>query len=313
MCDDLQSMSLVLQGLDTPERVEFLYMKLRASFESGCRSSIALDLSPVSFVYPDGLLAIANAARLWHRWTGTRVVLMGMQPQIHKYLERMDLFTVCRNWLYPDPALRLMDPYDRSPASTRLLEVMPISGEEKRNSSDVTEAVTRVQKILSAWLPADATAVGYLCLILSEIAHNIVHSHDQGFAVIQRYQDSTMGPMGSRVVIAVADLGLGIEATLRAKSRPHGPVKDQASWSGSDYIRYALTHGVSSPDRLRGTGLTQVKSIVGRWSGSMVVRSFRSRVGFEPEGFNERDNLPEIPGTQVTITVRGSWLTDIPF
>jgi len=47
--------------------------------------------------------------------------------------------------------------------------------------------------------------------MLGEIAENIKHSQDRGFAIIQRYNGRGRSGNTSEVVIAVSDLGIGIE------------------------------------------------------------------------------------------------------
>ncbi len=52
--------------------------------------------------------------------------------------------------------------------------------------------------------------------MLSEIGQNIVHSEDQGFAIIQRYKKPYSHDIErvSEISIGIADLGIGIEESL---------------------------------------------------------------------------------------------------
>src|SRR5258708_19491678 len=97
--------------------------------------------------------------------------------------------SVCRSlgWLVGADPLPSHECWERSAASTNLLELQPIASAETDNARDVSRAVTRAQSILTTWLGGDTLRVGRLCTMLSELASNIVHSDDQGFAIIQRY------------------------------------------------------------------------------------------------------------------------------
>jgi hypothetical protein len=52
-------------------------------------------------------------------------------------------------------------------------------------------------------------------------------------------------------------------------------------------------------------GLYQVKTLVDRWQGILAIRSGRSSVRIAESQIYVRDGLVEVPGTQVTIIVRG--------
>lgn len=46
-----------------------------------------LDGSGVTFLEADGVLALLNCARLWHRWTGMPCILTSLRLPIHQYLQ----------------------------------------------------------------------------------------------------------------------------------------------------------------------------------------------------------------------------------
>jgi len=267
---------------------------------------LVVDLSWVGFVPPEGIIALVTAARLWHGATGCPTLLHNLRPDVHAYLERMDVFSQCGAWLQEERALVEGERFDRSRASSNLLEVLPIAGEEEQNAQDVTVAVTRARQIVDTWFDADTAAVGRLLTMLSEVTSNVVHSRDSGSAVIQRYRAGDARQLGSRVTMAVGDLGIGIEASLCSK--PSHRLKAQAGrlGTGSDYIMHALQLGVTSRSTIGGMGLYQVRSLVEDWQGSLTIRSGGSMVRISAGGIERSDDLTDIPGTQVTITVKGS-------
>src|SRR5262249_42791582 len=153
----------------------------------------------------------------WHSETGERVRLCNLRPDVHQYLERMDLFHHCDEWLEQDETLPEEARFGRSLASFNLLELLPISGDEEQNTEDVVMAFTRARRIVEAWFDADEAAVGRLLTMLTEITSNVVHSQDRGFVAIQRYRSTDRNQVGSRVTIAVGDLGIGIRGSLHRK------------------------------------------------------------------------------------------------
>lgn len=202
--------------LDTLYQVEAFYEELSEVIACGYKGLI-VDLAQVSFVRPEGVIALVTAARLWHKRTGHRIVLTNIQWQVHCYLERIDLFSRCTAWIAQDHELPSNERWDRNPESVSLLELLSITGDGKRNAQDVGSAVGRAKHILSRWFDAHDNAIGRVMTLSSEISSNVIHSLDQGFAVMQRYRDRTGTGMGSSVVIAIGDLGIGIEASLNSK------------------------------------------------------------------------------------------------
>jgi hypothetical protein len=198
------------------QRIERFYGQVaQALAEARISDDMSLDMSSVNFVVPEGIIALVTAGRLWHGVTGNSVRLCGLAPLVHGYLERMNVFTTCGIWLKEESLLPAYQRFDRSTASQNLLEVIPIAGTEDRNAPDVHAAVTRANAIVGAWFDADADAIKRLLTMLSEVTSNITHSLDRGFATIQHYRGG--GEKGGRVSIAVGDLGIGIEASLRSK------------------------------------------------------------------------------------------------
>lgn len=291
----------ILTQFDGHQHWEIAYQDVLDKIRAGESDPLVIDLGAVTFIPAEGVLALVNIARLWHRHSGEATVLERVQRPVLQYLERMDAFahdTACLMVADPLPAHGC---WERSAASTNILELQPIASAEADNARDVSRAVTRAQSILATWLGDDTLRVGRLCTMLSELASNIVHSDDQGFAIIQRYNDTASPFPGSTISIAIADLGIGIEVSLRRRvTAGHTKVLR----TGSDYILHALQLGVSSRDTIAGTGLYQIKQQILKASGTLVIRSRQSEVTLDGGTLRVRDDLACVPGTQVALTIR---------
>jgi hypothetical protein len=261
------------------------------------------NLCNIPFIPAERVLALVNVARWWHRQTGLKIRLVQLQRPVHQYLERTDLFTHCAAWLEDGQPLAPEERFERLPESRRLLEIFPISGEKAENSRDVPLALERANAILTYWLEQDRIAIERACTMLAELAENIVHSQDSGFAIIQRYRDSGYFPNGSRVHLAVADLGIGIETSLRSSAHR---VPLSLAARGSAYLAYALQFGTTSRGSVAGTGLPIVKTHVQNWSGTLEIRSDRSLLLCWGEECLLYDDLVAFPGTQVVLQVQGA-------
>ncbi|HEU5226526.1 MAG TPA: ATP-binding protein [Ktedonobacteraceae bacterium] len=257
-----------------------------------------LDGSGVTFLEADGVLALLNCARLWHRWTGMPCILTSLRLPIHQYLERMDVFSRYATWLSADTVLDRSDCFDRADHSRTLLEITPIASDEFLNALHVSEVMENAQRILTSWFAASPSSVHRLLTVLAALTENIIHSEDIGHVIIQRYAE---GLAGSRVVLSIADLGIGIQASLQK----NGAIARRQLQGGSAYILESLKQGVTSRSVVGGVGLFRVQSIITDWQGDMWIRSQLSSVHLSPEGASYRDNLVSFPGTHITITVRG--------
>lgn len=285
---------------DHPDHVETFYQELIAAIAAKPTGSLVIDLSPASFITTDALMRLITSGRLWHRMTGHPVILDGMRPNVHQYLERMDLFTSCGDCIRPASEIAAGDRWSRSRASDNLLEVMPVSAETAQNSRDVTTAFARAQRILRAWFGTDLETIGPIATMLTETASNVAHSHDHGFVVIQHHRGQT----GDRVTIAVGDLGIGIEDSLSQQGARLELASGEPPPVGADAILQALELGVTGRGDVGGVGLHLVKSIVEQWHGTLAIRSKKSSVRIIAGEVRARNGLVEIPGTQIVIDVR---------
>ncbi len=287
-------------NLQSPDAIEQLFGAIRITVSDG--GILHLNVSRCSFMQPRAILALISAARLWHRLTGHPVVLTNIDNRVHPYLERMDLFQVCRDFLIEQKELAKSRRFDRSPDSNKLLEVLPLPSDEDANVEAVTDGMRRAGQIMRSWID-DENRIQSALTLLSEIGQNIVHSEDVGYAIVQRYKQpySENAELASEIHVAIADLGIGIQASLLHNNSSLKTKFEQ----GSDFILHALEQGVSGRAETRGIGLYQVRELVRKWQGTLTIRSDTSSLHIEDENIEIQDRLTYVPGVQVSVIVRG--------
>jgi hypothetical protein len=118
--------------------------------------------------------------------------------------------------------------------------------------------------------------------------------------MLQRYKKSYSAD-GTRVVISIADLGIGIRQSLAAQALVSKNMND------SDCILRALEKGITSTGDQRGIGLNDVRYRVLDKAGhsSIRIRSGSGAVMLTPDRVETQDNLSEIPGVQVYLRIEG--------
>ncbi len=278
---------IVPTPFDQHQHWEITYQTILDKIRSDERGPLAIDLGLVTFLPAEGVLVLVNIARLWYRHSGEITLLEQVQRPVLQYLERMDAFSYNIKLVAADP-LPASQCWERSITSTNLLELQSIASVEANNAHDVSRTVTRARSILATWLRGDTLRMGRLCTMLAELASNIVHSNDQGFAIIQRYTGTRSSFSGSTVIIAIADLGIGIEASLRCHSKK---VCTDELHRGSDYILHALKLGISSRNTVAGIGLFQIQQQILDASGTLAIRSQHSQVVIDNGTLYVQDNL----------------------
>lgn len=280
---------------------EALYQNITQLHAEKNLTLLHLDMSAVNFIRPSGVLALITAARAWQRWTKQPTHILNVAPDVHAYLERIDLFTQCNGLILEDQSLSLAQRYSRSFESASVLEITSVSSQPEANETDVHQVIRRTTKILQARYGNSHPNFTILLSLISELATNVCHSQDLGYLMAQSYTDRA----GSRVMVAISDAGIGIEKSLRAGvTIPRHKAKRLNN--GSDYILFALEEGVSSRATAGGIGLHFIRQTVDTWNGSLTIRSASSKVEFQhSQDPIVQDDLPYISGTQVTITVQG--------
>jgi len=265
------------------------------TFEQTLRSFIRseqIDLGPVSFIDPYGMLGLLEIGELCMVEDVKKTVILPRSAEVCRYLDRMNFFAFARRYFTLVPP---QPPSSGSAAeSDVLLEITPIE-----RSSDIHFIVGRVrdraQAILAAHLQYDEKAISGFIVALSEVCQNILeHSENRGFVGIQKYRYPSLGR--NIVKIAVMDVGVGFRKSLSHRL---------ALRSDSEAIEKALLHGASRhEDEGRGHGLAAVRRFVTQWDGRLSIRSGTARLSLIPQwsrGPERERGLINFPGSQINI------------
>ncbi len=253
-------------------------------------SKLSLDMSHVSWVYPYGLLGLIAFVHLATKRTRSKLSLLGIRDDVCSYLERVDFFTHCREWIQGDLTMSVSR-LGRSDSSTRLLEVEPI-----RNETDIYKMTVRTRGIVQEWLNWGQSEQNQLIAILSEMCDNVLeHSGSTGHVAIQTYRRPLLNHVQIR--IAVSDLGRGIPSSLKRRYK-------QLRGTDVDLIRAALEGRSARGRNITGNGFQQVRKIIASGRGALFVRSLTGAVAVSNSGeAGVWQNLIAIPGTQVSIVL----------
>ena len=256
----------------------------------------ALDCSGVRFADPNGVLALL-AVGLSSRYRQGRAwgLVLPHEPAVLSWLESCGARRLMEEFFVVDQPLADETAGRRGPARDPvLLEVALV-----REGADVHRAVGRIKAradlLLVSRLGYSGLAADRFTVALAEVCQNVVdHSGGPGLALAQCYLRSGRGP---EIRIAVADVGIGVRASLAPRYADRLP----GAWDDRAAVRLAFRRGVTgSGDPDRGLGLAAVADLVRAWGGTMRLRSGTAacKVGAHPE---ERSRLAAFPGTQVDI------------
>ncbi|RYZ90258.1 MAG: ATP-binding protein [Proteobacteria bacterium] len=252
-----------------------------------CDLQLVLDMRNVDFVYPYAALAILDLAMGREDWgLPLPIILRNLQPEVHKYLERIDLLT--QNSLLLEAESKLEERWNRSPNSLNVLPITPI-GNEDDSLSNTLEAVTR---IFSTHLGSHTEHVES---VVRELCQNIRdHSGSTGFITLQKTvaHPGANGEARSRLRVAVWDRGQGVLASLKPRYSHLGTAK--AALEG------IFEQQLSSRVGLGGTGIFSVARRAEKFSGSVWLRSDDAAFSCSPELNYRRatGGLCRLSGTQ---------------
>lgn len=270
--------------LASPENeLERLYRAVMAQEEDGL---YCLDMRYVSFIHPVGVVALIGAARFLSKISGQTVRVINVRPDVLLYLSRMDCVSNCREWLsFPQAT----DDWARSTYTPNLLELTFV-----RDHRDVVTVIERAERIFARWLQSGD--VYTLLQILSELCANIYqHSGDvNGCVLIQKYD----APPGVVVRVAVGDSGYGVRTTLSRRC------PDEAL-SPLDSLARAFEGYTARPSGRGGLGLRRVRGLAIGTGGHVWIRSESASLLFSGDARVSRNDLEQVPGTQVSVSFRG--------
>jgi hypothetical protein len=280
---------LHIRSLGGFSHIERFYADFEACLFEPRIQELELDLTAVTFIMPEAVLALLCAARCWYDSRGKAIALVSVDAKVHKYLHRVDLFDECGTYLAVTG--EITEPWLRS-SSTNLLEITTIPGEPEANSQAVYAVYQKASSLLLGRV--ENRRMQAVCDLLNVVTENITHSRDIGHVLMQSYRVENV----YRVHLGIADLGLGIPATLHPRYPDLG--------KGSDYLYKSLAMGVTSRTGSGGLGLYNADRIVRGQQGSLTIRAGNSMLQVFGDKVYFWDDLAHIPGTQVYITVWGN-------
>lgn len=226
---------------------------------------IIFDWERVEFLTPSATVALAAGIRKW-RQSGRIVDFRNAETSsAYTYLQRIDFFACC--------GIESPESFQRHPSRDRFFPVTQIS-----NMDDVQSVSTQLARCISPESAdsSDPEETGLLDLVeysISELATNVVqHSQSSGFVSAQYYENT------DRVIVAIADSGIGIRESFRVHGSPHW----SESMSDLKAIEKSLEYTVSSRTHLvsawgesvnAGVGLTFLKMLATTAGGDFYVIS----------------------------------------
>jgi hypothetical protein len=245
-----------------------------------------LDLKRIGFLRPPELVALVTASRYLAQKCGQPVQIVNPPENVLLYLERMNVFTTCREWL-ESPEVLPENRWERAADTDNLLELTPIT-----SNDDVLTIADRTRRICT---PLQLSNLSKILSTLSELCSNAwEHSGDrQGLVLIQRYYHQQLRE--KVVCIAIGDMGRGIRGSLVER---HGEFGQRPI----DYLVAVLNGKTSRVTGRGGLGLPTIEATVVEEKGQLWLRS--ETVAILSRGAPQRrqhESLAHIPGTQVVV------------
>jgi hypothetical protein len=283
-----------LNKLDGFSNIELFYHDFAVYLYKDISTTAVFDLNDVVFITPEALLALLCASKHWRIAKGTKVEWRASES-VKLYLERTDILQVFADDIV---VTRMPDEHWARGASLSLMEIREIDYDIEQNSMDVSNTILAVSNLLLGRV--SIKQLGGASTLLSEVIQNVIHSNSIGYVLVQTYQNG-----GSHSVhIGVIDTGIGVATSLSPKY-PGLP-------KPSEYLKRALQSGVTSSTAGNGLGLFRVESIVSKGRGALTIRSGTAMLQIYKNKMYQWDDLADIPGTQVYITMwgeheRGKW------
>lgn len=253
------------------------------------REDIRILLEDVKFIDPYGLVSLWAIIR--HLKRGFRRVRVELPDNaaLQSYLRRMKFSSAVSGiatleneisgWqgaMIPSDVLLEMTPVQRQPDLIR-----------------VTRSILgRIGQILKRELHYTARDTSAFSTIVSEVCTNIFdHSEDKGVVAAQRYikKDGT-----KYAIIAAADLGIGIKASLAMRFR------EANTWSHLQAMVNAIQKEYSRHPE-RGLGLYMISKIAGDYRGSLRIRSGDSQLYVRHRAQGIPGSI--FPGTQIALSL----------
>jgi len=252
--------------------------------ESPEGTSVLVDLSSVSFVYPFGLVFLDWYIRdLFSR--GARSVEVRVPSEdVGNYLVRMRLVSAFED----DERARFDVPWETVRERDRRDVLVELERFRVLNDDEVEELASRLVRVITE-MPGPGVGFEPLFLTVCEAISNVeVHSGEEGGTVaVQRYRDS--------VCLAFADAGVGIPARLGSQFPGESP---------GSVIAHAVEPGVSSRVGGGGMGLAELADLVTDEGERLTIHSDSGQIAVTPEGIQRVEGCCPIRGTLLEVQLR---------
>ncbi len=286
-----------LQSLQSYTDAEIFYQSLNSL--DIANEALKLDCCQVWFVDASCTLSLLTVSRLWFRWTGHETHLVGLKDNVHEHICRFGLFDLTGETLVDREPLEYEVPDHFGGVNEHRIVPQFIPSHTQSNKLVMDDVLDAVEESINVWFQ-DARLLRDVSMMLSELGENIIHSNDYGYLSLQRYRSKNIQG-GTRLVIAISDLGIGIRQSLERTNL----IKE--NMTDSDCIQLALQHRVTGTGENRGIGLEEVRRLalqsakhtelrIRSGTGALTIRQDRDR---------KEDELAAIPGVQITLILEG--------
>ena len=265
---------------------------LRTIHKSG---DIRIDLSSFTFLRPEIVIMLIVLSQKIHQLSSQPVEWINLTPDVHSYLERLDVNHVP---FINIPPVKTKFIWNRAKnQSNNLMELKTIN-----NTNELVNTIKHIKDILSKHFPEKISS-GFckvLPSLISEIVGNSLEHSEKNhkgkcYFLAQKYE----GKGGKNVVIAFGDCGIGIRGSLQM----HNP------WLANNDVlalKKAFLEGVTArADKSGGLGFQQIRKELNTYKGKIIIRSGRGVISYNP---NDSDCITRtkkfcesLPGTQTVL------------
>lgn len=242
-----------------------------------------INLSDVTFIQPFALVYLGMFLRL-HNSEGTNFdVAVPREQFVREYLATQN-FWERFNF---DPDIIETEKLHRFTSATSLNDIVDIEN-RPYIGEDIASLVREL--LIKTEIRVDVDEIEEL---VSELIDNFERHSTNNLAVF------TMQGNPRRLVIAIGDCGIGIRASLIQNPR-HGYLANRPHYEA---IRKAFEPLVSAKPE-GGTGLTDAKSTIGRYSGTLTLMSGNGYFRLTSDGREIANRASyDLPGVQIELTI----------
>ena len=253
-----------------------------------------IDFGPVEFIKPVGVVALlATLERLTKLFKMSSLTFsLPEDPEVQQYLRMAGVFDVMRRLI----SFSNIQPEDVIPERPPERPMVPCRYFD--SESDVEQIANQMEEDFETVLPGRGSILGTCHTAFSELATNVIYHAESGggYVLAQQYNYSS-GPM---VEIAVADCGIGIQASLQKNQKYNHILSDE------DAIEEAIKEGVSSlEDSYRGYGLYHVThDVKGNDNRQLTIRSGCGTMVLQGNGnVRKWKSSPSYSGAILNVTI----------